>query len=193
MKSLAMALLPEVTLCAEANVDVKRAGRALGIVWLLRCPPHSRRELGEREGHGVMARAAVLDGCTRRRAVTMTVSPSAVETQGLLLAQVGAKPVRHSCGSHLLLHRLRSGWGQGCSFDSASLPIPNNPELNSRLNFSWAHVLLLPAPEPLGKGSLGSPEQLGVSAYLPILDFSLVSTSSASPLQPPNLHLCSGL
>lgn len=52
-----MALLPEVTLCAEANVDVKRAGRALGVARLLRCP-RSRRELGAREGLGVVVRAA---------------------------------------------------------------------------------------------------------------------------------------
>lgn len=50
MKSLAMALLPEVTLCAEANVDVKRAGRALGIVWLLRCPPAAGASLGRERG-----------------------------------------------------------------------------------------------------------------------------------------------
>lgn len=38
----------------------------------------------------------------------MTASPSAVVTQGLSLAQVGAKPVRRRCESHLLLHRFRS-------------------------------------------------------------------------------------
>lgn len=47
-KSLTMALLPEVTLCAEANVDVKEAGRALGIAWLLRCPLQQARAWGER-------------------------------------------------------------------------------------------------------------------------------------------------
>lgn len=57
-----MALLPEVTLCAEANVDVKRAGRALGVAWLLRCPPQQARAWGER---GAWCRGAgrSLDGC----------------------------------------------------------------------------------------------------------------------------------
>jgi len=50
-----MALLPEVTLCAEANVDVKEAGRALGIAWLLRCPLQQARAWGEREGCDVVA------------------------------------------------------------------------------------------------------------------------------------------
>ena len=54
-KSLTMALLPEVTHCAEANVDVKEAGRALGIAWLLRCPLQQARAWGEREGCDVVA------------------------------------------------------------------------------------------------------------------------------------------
>ena len=124
----------------------------------------------------------------------MTASPLAVVTQGLSLAQVGAKP---GGGVRAVRFRtvsaVRSGWGQGHSFDSPSLPIPDNRELNSSLNFSWAHALLLPAPEPLGKGSLGYPERLRDSIYLPLLDFSPVSTSSTSPPQPPNLHLFSGL
>lgn len=60
----------------------------------------------------------------------MTASPSAVVEQGLSLAQVGAKAARRRRGSRWLLRCLRSTerLGQGCGFNWAAVPVPDDPE-----------------------------------------------------------------
>lgn len=127
----------------------------MGVVWLFKMSPplQQARAWGER---GARCHGPGEESCDSERV------PSGCSDTGLV-AGAGWEPTQAG-GAVGALGFCTMSEGPQLSF-GFSFPIPDNAALNSRLSFPWAPVLLLPAPEPLGKGALGCPEHLGDSRF----------------------------